>query len=417
MVRLARSLTLILAIGTVGWPFAIVIGVAGTVDDCGDSPFDSPCVIQESQIAVKTFIAGNIEEPGDIDVFQFEVRAEDVGSLYLIETIIPDGDPFSDTYLRLLGKDGTSEIVSDNDSGVGGGSKILWSPEEAGNYFAEVTQFFSTEIGLYQIAVFRAGIAPPDDHGDDAAAATEMVVGGAPLSGSTELSADRDWFKFRIEANRFYDVETSNLETGSDTVITLFAEDGLTPLDTDDQGGREFNASRISWISPSNLPLGGVFYYLEVQQFLSGTSGVGYDVSVTSTGEPLEVSTKGEPLNGEIEEAGEIDAYVFSATEMSIFTVSLQAATNELNLFELRLLDPDGITLVKSQKNLEFENLTETLGASGDYFLLATNEFEMGSYVLSATLESPEGNPDLNLDGRIDHLDFLLLLEAYQEEK
>ncbi|MCA9447361.1 MAG: hypothetical protein KC931_09610, partial [Candidatus Omnitrophica bacterium] len=78
MVRLARSLTLISAIGTVAWPFAIVIGVAGTVDDCGDSPFDSPCVIQESQIAVKTFIAGNIEEPGDIDVFQFEVRAEDV---------------------------------------------------------------------------------------------------------------------------------------------------------------------------------------------------------------------------------------------------------------------------------------------------------------------------------------------------
>ena len=161
MVRLARSLTLILAIGTFGGLIQGVGGTAGTVDDCGDSPFDSPCVIQESQIAVKTFIAGNIEEPGDIDVFQFEVRAEDVGSLYLIETIIPDGDPFSDTYLRLLGKDGTSEIVSDNDSGVGGGSKILWSPEEAGNYFAEVTQFFSTEIGLYQIAVFRAGIAPP----------------------------------------------------------------------------------------------------------------------------------------------------------------------------------------------------------------------------------------------------------------
>ncbi len=389
----------------------------GSSDDCGDIPFSSPCVIQESQISTRTFIGGNIEEPGDLDVFQFHVGSEHLGFLYLIETVIPDGDPFSDTYVRLIDPDGISEIVADNDSGTGAGSKILWVPLTEGDFFVEVSQFFPDEIGIYQISVFRVGLTPPDDHGNDWQTATEVLVGGAPLSGSTELSADRDYFKFSIDPNRFYDIETSGLEAGSDTVMTLYSEDGVTPLETDDQGGREFNASRIVLISPDPLPAGDLFYYLEIQQFLTGTSGVGYNLSVESKGSPALLAMEGQKTLGAIAHAGEIDAYIFSASEMSTFSAHLEAATGELNLFEMRLLDRDGVSVLESQKNLEFEDLEYTIDEVGDYFLLVTEEYEGGAYTLSATSELSEGDPDLNLDGNIDHKDFILLMEAYRSDE
>ncbi|MCA9450045.1 MAG: hypothetical protein KC931_23185, partial [Candidatus Omnitrophica bacterium] len=236
-----------------------------------------------------------------------------------------------------------------------------------------------------------------------------------PISGSTELSADLDWFKFLVEPNRFYDIETSNLDSGSDTVMTLFAEDGLQSLDTDDQGGREFNASRIVWISPEQAPTGEKFFFVEVQQFLNGSSGVGYFLSVQSNGAPVLLPTNGGEVIGEIMEPGGMDAYIFSASQMSTLSAGLRTATDALNLFELRLLDRDGITLLKTQKNLEFDGLIETLEESADYYLLATEPYDGGAYLLSATLEAPVGNPDINLDGRIDHADFLLLLQGYRE--
>jgi len=369
----------------------------------------------ESQISVKTFIAGNIEEPGDLDVFQFHVREQDIGQLYLIETIIPDGDPFSDTYLRLIDRDGMTEIVSDNDSGDGAGSRILWSPEVVGDYFVEVTQFFPYEIGLYQISVFRAGAAPLDDHGDDYLSATEVEVGGPPLSCSTELSGDIDSFKFEVQANRFYDIETSLLEIGSDTVITLFSSDGVTPLNTDDQGGREFNASRISWVSPANL-LGVQTYFVEVQQFLPGTAGVGYSLAIDSIGSPATLPTGGSKTQGQIEQAGDIDAYIFSASETSTLNARLESATGVLNLFELRLIDRDGVTVLKSQKNLEFEPLDYLFDRTDNYFLFVTEDFLGGDYTLSATVEAVVGNPDLNLDGLVNHEDLLLLIQSYEPE-
>ncbi len=397
-------------------PSSISVSAGGTPDDCGDSPFSNPCVINESQINTRTFIGGNIEEPGDLDVFQFEVKLEHLGQLFLIETIIPDGDPFSDTYLRLIDLNGITEIVSDNDSGAGSGSKILWSPTVQGNYYAEVTQFFPDEIGLYQISVFRVGPTPGDDHGNTYLTATEIQVGSPPASGSTELSADVDYFKFLVEANQLYDIETGDLEPGSDTVMTLFSEDGMTRLETDDQGGREFNASRIVWVSPDDLLPGSHFFYVEVQQFLTGTSGVGYSLSVSSSGSPQPLPLAGAKAQGQIGEPGGIDSYIFSASQMATLTAHLKGTTGELNLFELRLLDHDGVSVLKSQKNLEFEDLQFTVDEADDYFLLVTEEFEGGDYTLSATIETIAGNPDLNMDGKINHKDLLLLIESYQSE-
>jgi hypothetical protein len=170
-------------------------------------------------------------------------------------------------------------------------------------------------------------------------------------------------------------------------------------------------------ISPDQLPAGEPFYFLEIQQFLTGTSGVGYTLSVESNGAPTPLAMEGQKTLGTIAQPGEVDAYIFSASEMSTFSAHLVAATGELNLFELRLLDRDGVSQLESQKNLEFEDLQYTIEEGGNYFLLVTEEYEGGAYTLSATSEVSEGDPDLNLDGNIDHKDFILLMEAYRSDE
>lgn len=390
----------------VGW-------AGGSEDDCADAPLLGSCLISEAQISIQTFIPGNIEEPGDVDVYSFEVLSDHVGFLYLLETVIPTGDPFSDTYIRLIDRDGVSEIASDNDSGAGLGSKVLWSPSAAGTYYLEVSQFLPGEIGLFQVSVFRSGPAPDDDHGDEPVSATLLTVGGLPAAGSTELSGDVDFFKFAIEPNRFHDIETSGLESGSDTVISLYDSDGETLLAIDDQGGRQFNASRILWISPNGLQQSEAFAYVRVQQFLPGKSGVGYSISVSSPGPPATLPLEGEEIIGEIEEPGAAAAFLFEASANTQIEVGLSVLPGELNLFEVRLLDSDGVSLLKSQENLEFEKLSYTFARTDGYYLLVTEPYTGGVFTLAADLTAVVGNPDLNLDGKIDARDFLILMEAY----
>src|SRR3990172_5920024 len=116
-------------------------------DDHGNCP-ETATALTENQILTGAFIAGNIEIPGDVDYFSFTVTAEFANYLFVIETTIPPSDPFSDTFVRLIDTDGVSQIVSDDNSGEENGSKILWSPDSAGVYYVEVSQFFTEDTGL-----------------------------------------------------------------------------------------------------------------------------------------------------------------------------------------------------------------------------------------------------------------------------
>jgi hypothetical protein len=381
-------------------------------DDHGNCP-ETATLLTENQVLNGFFITGNIELPGDVDYFSFDVGAEHIEYLFVIETTVPPSDPFSDTFIRLLDTDGFTQIVSDDNSGEGSGSQILWSPESPGVYYVEVSQFFTEDTGLYSVSVFRAGPAPPDDHGDDPSTATFLIADGTPVSGSIELSADVDFFQFIALPGQFYDIETSNLDDGSDTVISLLDNDAETVLGTDDQSGREFNASRILWVSPPDAAPPNDLYFVGVSQFLPSKTGVGYALSVTGSGSPEVLPTDGIPKVGDLLQPGDVDAYVFSATKSHTTRMNL-ATTNEINNFELRLLDSDGISLLQEQSNLEFEDLVHQHENTGDFFLTVTEPFQGGAYALSATDEVEAGNPDLNGDGRIDAIDFILLMEAYR---
>jgi hypothetical protein len=383
-------------------------------DDHGNCP-STATLLSEEDLLNGDFLPGHIEIPGDTDFFAFEVSSEDLDKLYLIETTIPSEDFFSDTFLRLIDRDGTTTLISDDNSGEGNGSKLTWSPEEAGTYYVEVTQLFSEDTGLYSLAVFRAGLAPQDDHGNDPSTGTLLLINDPPLEGSMEISGDLDVFTFIAEAGKFYDIETTGLDAESDTVISLYDSDGGTVLGTDDQGGREFNASRIQWVAPeAAVPPNDVFS-IAVGQFLESKSGVGFSIAVVSDGEPIPLPMDGTETPGYLENPGDADAYVFSATKGHVTTIDL-ATLNLLNSFRLRLLDVDGISLLLEQTNLDFEDLIHQHGETGNYTVIVTDPYLGLGYSLSATSEASIGNPDLNGDGQIGPEDFLLLMDAYRKE-
>eukprot|EP00913_Durusdinium_trenchii_P010900 g10229.t1 len=90
-----------------------------------------------SQITLPATNAGNIEMPGDVDWFSFTALA---GCNYRIETHLGS---LSDTVLRLIDRDGTTQLRFDDDGGPGLASLIDWTPQTTGRYFVEVSGYGS----------------------------------------------------------------------------------------------------------------------------------------------------------------------------------------------------------------------------------------------------------------------------------
>jgi hypothetical protein len=383
------------------------------LDDHGDT-FQTATALTSTQVTQGTFVPGNIEEPGDIDYFSFVVDPQYVDYLFVIETTIPTNDPYSDTYLRLIGTDGSTQLAADDDGGGGSESKIQWASPAAGTYYVEVSQTFSTDTGTYSVSVLRAGPAPPDDHGDTPSEGTLLVVNDPATAGTTELPGDTDYFQFIARPGRFYDIETSGLGEGSDTILALIAHDEETVLGTDDQGGREFNASRILWVAPPDIAAPTDVFYLKVSQFLPSAQG-DYSIAIQSPGIPSELITDGsETSEGDLESAGDVDAYSFPGVKNKTIEVNL-ATTNSPNNFEMRLLDPDGISVLTEQDDLESRNLEQKIKVTAEHYLLVTEPYAGGAYSLSATMEAPAPNPDVNGDGVVDASDVLTLMDHYLE--
>jgi len=104
-------------------------------------------------------------------------------------------------------------------------------------------------------------VVPPDDHGDNAAAAT-VVDAGSSTAGEIELGGDVDFFAVELAAGQTYVFETS-LGSLSDSVLYLYDRDGVTLIDyNDDISWPDNPGSRIDWIAEQSGT-----YFLEVVAF------------------------------------------------------------------------------------------------------------------------------------------------------
>lgn len=380
-----------------------VFPVLAAQDDHGDTPATATPVV----IGVTT--SGSIEVAGDNDFFSFTAPAN---SYLRIETFnllpLDTGGDSCDTVIALYASDGTTILAEDDQSGSEqDASKILWPNSTTQTLYLEIYHFYSTGTGKYNF-IIEANELPSDDHGNTAdSTATPLVLNASSTLGEVELPGDVDFFRFSLAQGIFYDLETSELSDESDTLLAFFDTNGQTILVTDDQSGRETNASRIVMKAPSS----GVFY-ARVSQFAS--SGLGeYRIAIREEGPAVAIVPDGTKVAGTLSEAGDIDVYSLDAAARHLYRIELITG-NFLNRFKLRLLDSDGRTLL-AQNDFATSQMTWQAPSSNTFYLVIREDVEGGHYDLSALDQgTPPPDADLNDDYQVDHQDLLLFHAQWQ---
>jgi V8-like Glu-specific endopeptidase len=215
-----------------------------TIDDHGND------ASLATNVALPFNASGDIQRGTESDWFRFRAVA---GVQYDFETTLGS---LSDTTLRLIGPDGTTQLAFDDDGGNGRASLISWTAENDDTYFI-VVDSFSSNTGTYELTGSYI-----DDFGNDAASSFFMSVPQSGIAGTIEGGSDEDWFSFEATEGVSYEFDT---DAGSltDTTLSLYDLDGTTVLDFNDDDGSDLT-SRINWLAPQDGT-----YYLAVGSFSS----------------------------------------------------------------------------------------------------------------------------------------------------
>jgi len=237
-------------------------------------------------------------------------------------------------------------------------------------------------------------VVPADDHGNDAAAATAVEIGGT-VAGAIELGSDVDWFAFEAVAGHAYVFEVS-LGDLPDSVMYLYDRDGTTELAyNDDISWPENPGSRITWTADESGT-----YYLAVEAYGSTQTG-GYELSLEDVSHVVDdhgnnpatatAVDAGSSAAGEIEFGGDVDFFAVElvAGQAYTFEVSLGSLSDSV----LYLYDRDGATLLDYNDDISWPDnpgsrIEWIAEASGTYFLEVTafDPVEIGAYTLAVEL-------------------------------
>lgn len=109
---------------------------------------------------------------------------------------------------------------------------------------------------------------------DEVASASEAVLGQAQVH-NFDRPGDVDWIQFSASSGQKYRMSTFDLDFASDTKLELFAQDGTTPLRSNDDFGGSL-ASQIDWMAASSGT-----YHLKVTHWSENESGCGTSYSVS----------------------------------------------------------------------------------------------------------------------------------------
>lgn len=339
-------------------------------------------------IDIGTSTTGEIEQGGDTDWFSFFVSA---GQDYEFTT---DLLTLSDTTLSLYDQDGETLLEFDDDGGPGLASRINWTASTSSTVYLKVAAYSSSQTGTYSLNVhaFDTTPDPADDHGDDAASATPVLM-NSTTEGTIEASFDSDWFQFTAVAGEDYIFET-HLGSLPDSWLELYDQDGQTLLTLDDDGG-EGPASRIEWTA-----IGTGTYFLNVEGYDvvddigSYTLDVAaVDSSPVPTDDHGDNATTATPVmmnsstDGVIEDPLDSDWFQFAAVagENYVFETHLETLPDSW----LELYDQDGQTLLTLDNDGgdgTASRIEWTATGTGTYFLNVEG-FDLVTHTGSYTLD------------------------------
>ena len=217
--------------------FASGIGtftLSGAVaDDYGSVPGGA------GTLAVGAALAGTIDSGGDTDWFAITLTAGQAYEFDLLGSPTGDGT-LGDPELRLLKTDGTVQVATDNDGGVGLNAAIGYTATASGTYFLSA-QGHGGATGSYVIAAVVA-----DDYGATPSGAGAIGVGGS-VAGTIDSGSDLDWFAVSLTAGITYRFDLRGSPTSDGTLgnpeLRLLGSDGAAQVAADDDGGVGANAS------------------------------------------------------------------------------------------------------------------------------------------------------------------------------
>jgi len=313
-----------------------------------------------------TLLSGCIDTPGDIDYILFSAVG---GHRYILQTSHLSTD--MDSILFLFGTNGQTILAVDDDSAKGTASRIEWTCELTGTYFAMVRHAHATSgIGCYEISV---SAVQTDDHGDNAITASPIATDGTPIPGSIEVGGDVDLFFFSVEKGYDYVIESKNLSERMDTVVELLDTDGRSSIAIDDDSGTGAS-SRIAWGASSSGT-----YFTSVRHSDQTEIG-GYDLTVTRLGygddhanearKATPIPAEGGGISSRIDVPGDIDLFSFNASKGGEYTLVAEPHDSSIDVV-LTLYATDGTTVLAEDKALGQRTATIEWAApvSGSYYL------------------------------------------------
>jgi hypothetical protein len=268
-------------------------------------------------------VLGDIEQRDDVDWFAFDAIG---GVSYELSTEVQGR---SDTLLRLIGRDGVTELTRDDNGGEGAGSLVQWTAPVSGRYFIEISGI-GQRYGDYSLTT-----SVLDDHGNDATTAT-LTTDPSDNVGIIESPTDADWFEFEVIAGASYRLEFTGGAL-ADPILGAIDVDGETVLVTSAPG-----SSAIEWIAPHS----GVAYFLVTSA--SGGQLGDYSLRLTGEDEHGDNAQNATLLNipgnmpGTLQGAADRDWFSFTSVEGLDYRFEATAEATAV----IRLYESDGTTLI-----------------------------------------------------------------------
>jgi hypothetical protein len=401
----------------------------------GAGVFSAPRRIGASSDSSRRAIAVDLDGDGDADVVSgssddhailWYENTDGAGGFGRANVIGAGADPFRSMLAADLDRDGDLDLLAAASSD----DVLVWY-ENTEATFGPATAIASLREGLVSLAT-----ADLDRDGDvdllaasatgfewyrndeflrDAESAVEISA-PSMIEAEIQVAGEIDWYVFAAERERLYAIEVE-LETLKDSRLQLLDSDGQTQLAEDDDGGSGL-ASRLAWKASSSDSR-----YVTVQ----GSSGLvgAYRLHLSELADDhgndgAEARRVGVPstTEGQVEAAGEVDWFVFSAVEGTEYRIETTVETPFDSI--LRLLDSDGTASLARNDDGGVglgSRLVWLATTSADYYVeVAGFDKTHGRYQLGISATGDEhptyaaGDSDRN--GQFDQWDIVLVLQA-----
>lgn len=222
-------------------------------------------------LTVGSTLTGSIGQAADVDWIRVSLLS---GVLYRFDArgSATSGGTLGDPSLQLLNSNGTT-LVTDNDSGVGADSRIMFRAVTSGTYYLAVRSNAASATGTYTVSATANG----DDY-TATSATTGSVSPGGTAEGIIEVAGDRDWFRATLTAGTTYNIRVAGTATGS----ALRWTESSAVLRT--SNGTQVAANTATGLGASALltytAISSGTFYIDTQAYSSGVGS--YIVSVTT---------------------------------------------------------------------------------------------------------------------------------------